>query len=209
MGTLVIVPCPHTHFPPPHLPVLFHLISAQAWRLRQSVVGVTHPDGCFEPCHFICSMLFIDDSNILHVLLWYSGSYGHVRLSVTYSTVCVFSTPLNTLKACCAGRKSKRFQTKTVSRAAPWLVKPLLGEYASSTYIQTQQNTRGPELRSCVQSSGLTAQTVRWHLYYVPCGVLEDSTSICFPSLLPLQSYRNQPTSPRWQKRTWLENNAA
>ena len=200
MGTLVILPCPHTHFPPPHLPVLYHLISAQAWRLRQSVVGVTHPDGCFEPCHFICSMLFIDDSN---------RSCGHVRLSVTYGTVCFYSTPLNTLKACCAGRKAERFQRKTVSHAAPCLVNPLLGERASSTYIQTQQNTRGPELRSCVQSSGLTAQTVRWHLYYVPWGVLEDCTSICFPSLLPLQSYRNQPTSPRRQKRTWLENNAA
>lgn len=73
---------------------------------------------------------------------------------------------------------------------------PHFGGCAHSTCIQIQQNTEGLELKSCVQSSGMTAGTVRWHLYYVPWGVLEDFTSICFPSLLPLQSHRNQPTSP-------------
>lgn len=101
----------------------------------------------------------------------------------------------------CVGREARRSQTKAVSYAPLWLLNLLTGEQSPSTYSETQQNTRGPELRRCVQSSGLTAGTVRWHLYYFTWGVLEDCTSICFPSLLSLQ-YRSEPTSTIWQRRT-------
>ena len=80
------------------------------------------------------------------------------------------------------GRKSQIVKKQKLSHAPMWLLNPPSGKYAPSTYIQTQPNTGGPELRSCVQSSGLTAGTVRWHLYYVTWGVLEDCTSICFLS---------------------------
>lgn len=69
---------------------------------------------------------------------------------------------------------------------------------------QTQQNTERLELRSCVQNCGLTAGTVRWHLYYFTWRVLEDCTSICFCSLLLLQAYRTQPTSAVWWRSTYL-----
>lgn len=124
MGTLVIVPCPQTHFPPPHLPILYHLISAQAWRLRQSVVGVTHPDGCFEPCHFICSMFFIDDSNILHVLLWYSTLRPcETQCYLQYSMFLQY--PAEHFKGMLCGKKSWKvsnkncFPCRTVTRETP------------------------------------------------------------------------------------------
>lgn len=139
-----------------------------------------------------------------NALSLYSWSYGHVRHSMPWGTLCYCVASWNVLDTGCVGRNPKGFQTETVSHAPLWLSNPLFGEYAPFTYIQTQQNTRGPELRSCVQSSGLTAGTVKWHLYYVPWGVPEDRTSICFPSLLPLQSYRNQAASPSWHKRTRL-----
>lgn len=130
---------------------------------------------------------------------------NNVRAWLTIKCIYIFffchMTPLHILNTNCAERKAWWFffKKKKLHPAPHW---PLLGGCAPSTHIQIKRNTEGAELKSCVQSSGTTAGTVRWHLYYVPWGVLEDFTSICFPSLPPLPSYRNQATSHVWQERT-------
>lgn len=148
----------------------------------------------FVPCclHPICTVVVLLVLQPPEYTIWFTMQY--------VATV----TPGTFEYRLCQKKSHMVSKKKTVSHAPLWLLNPLLGESAPSTYIQTQQNTGGPELRSCVQSSSLTAGTVRWHLYYVPWGVLKDRTSICFLSLLPLQWYWNQANSPIWQKRTWF-----